>query len=229
MWLERSRDDPAVVLSIVDSVSLSGLRAASKVAPRSVVVGDVVVFSVPLVSRSFLTSNRTLVFSSMYALTSCKASVNAFNSGGVGVSAAVEACFGSSGVAATGVAWVSGGGEETDLGGVTLSSGLVVGGEAGGGSGGSAVSTTVSPSDFLGSDVSAGSGPLPSSLVGGSAVGSGEAEGSGAVVAGVELEARRARASRALAKMNPTSIPHGAYTMIRFSISAGVVVTNLSR
>ena len=128
MWLERSRDDPAVVLSIVDSVSLSGLRAASKVAPRSGVVGGVDAVSVLLISRSFLTSNRTLVFSSMYALTSCKASVNAFSSGGVGESADAGACFGSSGVAAAGVAWGSGEGEETGLGGAALSSDVVVGG-----------------------------------------------------------------------------------------------------
>ena len=63
IWLERSRAVPAVALSIVDSDSLSGLRAVSRVGPRSAGVVDV--DGVVLVSRSFWTSWRTLLLSSM--------------------------------------------------------------------------------------------------------------------------------------------------------------------
>ena len=118
--------------------------------------------------------------------------------------------LGSREVSATGFDGVSGFGEEAGLGCSVTAAALAGGGEAGGGSGGSAGAPAASPSVFLGSGSSGRSGAVVSCMGGDSAAEVGGSTGGdaagGTVVGGV----RRARASRALAKRKPTSMPHGA-------------------
>ena len=141
---------------------------------------------------------------------SFKASVKAFSSGGGEVSVGDVAWLGSRGVSATDFDGVSGFGEETGLGCSVASAALAGGGEAGGGSGGSTGAPAASPSVFLGSGAPARSGAVASCLGGDSAAGVGGSTGGGAVGGTVDGGVRRARASRTLAKMKPTSMPHGA-------------------
>ena len=137
---------------------------------------------------------------------SLKASVKAFSSGGGEVSVGDVTWLGSREVSATDFDGVSGFGEEAGLGCSVTAAALA----GGGGSGGSAGAPAASPSVFLGSGSTGGSGAVVACKGGDSAAEVGGSAGGGAAGGTVVGGVRRARASRALAKRKPTSMPHGA-------------------